>query len=48
MMEKCGSCLLLMCTLYLRDGALAEDAIKDIFLITCQNLIVFRWEASGS
>ncbi len=46
MMAEHGSSLLRMCYLYLRDAALAEDAVQDTFLKAYQNLSHFRGESS--
>ena len=46
LMEQYGSRLLRMSALYLRDAALAEDAVQDAFLKAYRHLNDFRGDAS--
>ena len=45
MMEAYGSSMLRMCFLYLRDAALAEDAVQESFLKAYRHLDGFRGES---
>ena len=46
MMEQYEEPLLRMCCVYLRDGALAEDAVQETFVKAYNNLDTFRGESS--
>ena len=46
LMEQYGSRLLRMCALYLKDAALAEDAVQEAFLKAYRHWADFRGEAS--
>lgn len=45
LMTQYGTSLLRMCCLYLRDAALAEDAVQETFIKAYQHYAVFRGEA---
>lgn len=47
LMDKHGDSILRLCTLYLRDYALAEDAAQEAFLRAYKNLDRFRGESSS-
>lgn len=46
MLDRCGDRLLRMCTLYLRDPHLAQDAVQDTFLKALRIWPSFRGECS--
>ena len=46
LMDEYGSSLLRMCALYLKDAALAQDAVQETFLKAYRHLNDFRGEAS--
>jgi len=46
LMEEYGSSLLRMCALYLKDAALAQDAVQETFLKAYRHVHHFRGEAS--
>ena len=46
MLEKEGDRLLRMCTLYLKDRNLAEDAVQESFLRAFQHMDEFRGQAA--
>ena len=46
LMEQYGSRLLRMCALYLRDAALAQDAVQETFLKAYRHYDQYRGEAS--
>ena len=46
MLEQEGDRLLRMCTLYLKDGNLAEDAVQESFLRAFQHMDEFRGQAA--
>jgi len=46
LMEEYGTQLLRMCTVYLRDCDLAQDAVQDTFIKAYRHLTAFRGECS--
>ena len=46
LMDEYGTGLLRMCTLYLKDAALAQDAVQDTFLKAYRHLDHYRGEAA--
>lgn len=46
LMEQYGSSLLRMCTLYLKDADLAQDAVQETFIRAYRHLDNYRGESS--